>query len=50
MINRINLKLDAIAKSSSIREQWVVEARDSIRSGHYHPQWSGFINLLEGMT
>lgn len=49
VINRINLKLDAIAKSSSIREQWVVEARDSIRSGHYHPQWSGFINLLEGM-
>ena len=49
VIDRINLKLNAIAKSSAIREQWVVEARDSIRASHYHPQWSGFINLLEGM-
>lgn len=49
VIDRLNLKLNAIAKSSAVREQWVVEARDSIRAGHYHPHWSGFINLLEGM-
>lgn len=49
VIDRLNLKLDAIAKSSAIRELWVIEARDSIRAGHYHAQWSGFINLLEGI-
>jgi len=49
VIDRLNLKLEAIAKSSSIRDQWVVDARDSIRAGNYHPQWSGFINLLEEM-
>lgn len=49
VIDRLNLKLEAIAKSSSIRDQWVVDAHDSIRAGNYHPQWSGFINLLEEM-
>ncbi len=49
VIDRLNLKLEAIAKSSSIRDQWVINARDSIRAGNYHPQWSGFINLLEEM-
>ncbi len=49
VIDRLNLKLEAIAKSSSIRGQWVMDARDSIRAGNYHPQWSGFINLLEEM-
>jgi hypothetical protein len=49
VIDRLNLKLEAIAKSSSIRDQWVIDARDSIRAGNYHPQWSGFINLLEEM-
>lgn len=49
VIDRLNLKLESIAKSSSIREQWVIEARDSIRAGNYHSQWSGFINLLEEM-
>lgn len=49
VIDRLNLKLEAIGKSSSIRDQWVIDARDSIRAGNYHPHWSGFINLLEEM-
>lgn len=49
VIDRLNLKLEAIAKSSAIRERWVDDAYDSIKAGNYHPQWSGFINLLEEM-
>lgn len=49
VIDRLNLKLKAIAHSSAIREQWVADACDSVKAGNYHPQWSGFINLLEEM-
>ncbi|MGP9579333.1 hypothetical protein ACT3RX_15115 [Halomonas sp. AOP42-E1-40] len=47
VINRINQKLDAIASGSEIRAMWVKDSRDSVRSGRYHPSWSGHIQLLE---
>jgi len=47
VIDRITQKLDAIASGSQIRAMWVKEAKDSIRSGTYHPYWDGHIKLLE---
>lgn len=47
VIDRINLKLEAIAAGSQIRAMWVKRAKDSIRSGRYHPYWDGHIKLLE---
>jgi len=47
VIDRISQKLDAIASGSQIRAMWVKEAKDSIRSGRYHPHWDGHIRLLE---
>lgn len=47
VIDRITQKLEAIASGSQIRAMWVKEAKDSIRSGKYHPYWDGHIKLLE---
>lgn len=47
VIDRISLKLNAIAESSEIRRMWVQDANDLVRSGKYHPYWSGYIQLLE---
>lgn len=47
VIDRITQKLEAIASGSQIRAMWVKEAKDSIRSGKYHPYWCGHIKLLE---
>jgi len=47
VIDRITQKLDAIASGSKVRAMWVKEAKDSIRSGTYHPYWDGHIKLLE---
>jgi len=47
VIERINLKLEAIASSSEIRAIWVKDARDAIRSGKHHPHWNGHIQLME---
>ena len=47
VIDLIAQKLDAIASGSEIRAMWVRDAKDSIRSGRYHPYWSGYINMLE---
>lgn len=47
VIDRINQKLEVIASGSQIRAMWVKEAKDSIRSGRYHPYWEGHIKLLE---
>tara|TARA_R110001599_G_scaffold12658_4_gene59102 strand:- start:12241 stop:13971 length:1731 start_codon:yes stop_codon:yes gene_type:complete len=47
VIDRITQKLDAIASGSQVRAMWVKEAKDSIRSGTYHPYWDGHIKLLE---
>ncbi|RDL42575.1 hypothetical protein DN730_18935 [Marinomonas piezotolerans] len=47
VIDRITQKLEAIASGSQIRALWVKEAKDSIRSGKYHPYWDGHIKLLE---
>lgn len=47
VIDRITQKLAAIGSGSQIRAMWVKEAKDSIRSGKYHPYWDGHIKLLE---
>jgi len=47
VIDRITQKLESIASGSQIRAMWVKEAKDSIRSGRYHPYWDGHIRLLE---
>lgn len=47
VINRMEAKLKAIQEGSEVRKEWVVHARDSVRSGRYHPAWDGFIRLAE---
>lgn len=46
-IERINQKLKAISTGSKVREAWVKDAQDAVRSERYHPHWIGFIELLE---
>jgi len=48
-IDRIGMKLEAIAKGSQVRCQWVRDARDSVRSGIFHPVWDGHIRLAEAL-
>lgn len=47
VIERINQKLAAISSGSKVRATWVRDAKDAVRSGRYHPNWSGQIKLLE---
>lgn len=47
VIERINQKLDAIASGNEVRAIWVKDAKDAVRSGRYHPNWIGHIQLLE---
>lgn len=47
VIERINQKLAAIASGSEVRATWVKDAKDAVRSGRYHPNWIGHIQLLE---
>ena len=46
-IDMLKAKLDAIATSGEMRAIWVKDARDAVRSGSYHPEWNGYIRLLE---
>lgn len=48
-IDRINQKLKAIAEGSKVRASWVQDAQDAVRSKRYHPDWVGYIELLEIM-
>lgn len=47
VIDRIGMKLNAIAKGSKVRCQWVRDALDSVRAGIFHPLWDGHIKLAE---
>lgn len=47
VINIIFQKLNAISESSKVRAIWVKDANDSVRAGRYHPNWDGYIQLLE---
>ena len=47
VIERIDQKLAAIASGSEVRATWVKDAKDAVRSGRYHPNWIGHIQLLE---
>lgn len=47
VISRIEMKLEAIAQGSEIRAQWVRDAKDSVRSGVFHPSWQGHLQLFE---
>lgn len=50
VMDRITSKLKAISDGSEIRNIWVEDAQNSIRSGKYHPAWDGYIRLLEVMV
>lgn len=50
VMDRITSKLKAISDGSEIRNTWVKDAQNSIRSGKYHPAWDGYIRLLEVMV
>ncbi len=47
VIDRITLKLEAIAAGSAVRAQWASDAVDAVRAERFHPAWDGFIELLE---
>jgi hypothetical protein len=49
VIDRIQSKLSAIASGSDVRAAWVIEARDAVRAGCFHPAWEGHIELLEAI-
>lgn len=49
VVDRIEAKLISIAGNSRVHEGWVKDARDAIRSEHYHPTWSEQIQLLESL-
>jgi hypothetical protein len=46
-IERITAKLRHFSESSRVRSLWVKEALSRIAEEHYHPQWDGFIRLME---
>ncbi|MES2024322.1 MAG: site-specific integrase [Pseudomonadota bacterium] len=47
VIDRLSSKLQNIESSNSERSEWIVEAREKVREGRFHPQWDGFIQLYE---
>lgn len=47
VIDRIQDKLNKIKDGGKVREMWVNDAQNSVRSGRYHPYWEGHIKLLE---
>ena len=50
VIDRLNLKLKAIAERSALCSEWVTEAKNKVREGHYHPRWASVITILEDLV
>jgi hypothetical protein len=48
VIDRVTEKIK-IYNDSDTRKRWVDESIDKVREGDYHPLWSGFIELAEGL-
>ncbi|MCI1711220.1 MAG: hypothetical protein LKM32_00825 [Chiayiivirga sp.] len=47
VIDCLTLKLEAMAAGSSVRAQWVLDAGDAVNAERFHPDWDGFIQLLD---
>lgn len=47
VIDRIEAKLLALAKHSKNCAAWVVESKNRVWEGNYHPAWAGFIELWD---
>lgn len=50
VIDRLNMKLKAIAAYSLVCADWVQNAEEQIREGDYHPHWSSLIEIVEGLV
>lgn len=50
VIARVEAKLEAIAAGSEVRAQWVLDAKDAIRSERYHPLWDAHIQLMDALN
>ncbi|UEP58359.1 hypothetical protein [Acidithiobacillus ferriphilus] len=50
VIDRLNMKLKAIAASSVACADWVKDAEEQIREGDYHPHWANLIEIVEGLV
>lgn len=50
VVDRILLKLGAIAAVNKTTALWVSDATDAVKSGRYHELWDGHLSLLEILT
>ncbi len=49
VIDKISDKLEFLSSTSDLRSKWVMEAKNRIREGRFHPMHQGYIKLLEIM-
>lgn len=49
VIDRLNMKLKAIAERSEACAGWVKDAEDQIRESDFHPEWANLIEIIEGL-
>lgn len=50
VIDRLNMKLKAIAAYSPTSAAWVKNAEEQIREGDYHPHWAYLIEIIENLV
>lgn len=46
VIDRLSLKLKAVAMRSAVCADWVKDANERVREGNYHPRWAGLIETI----
>lgn len=49
VVDRLNMKLEAIAARSAVCAGWVDSAKERIREGDYHPRWASLIEITESL-
>lgn len=50
VIDRVSMKLKAIAARSSVCAGWVKDAEERVREGDYHPRWAELIEIIEDLV
>lgn len=50
VIDRLNMKLKAIAARSVTCADWVKDAEEQVREGDYHPHWANLIEIVEDLV
>lgn len=50
VIDRLDLKLKAIAARSAVCADWVEGAKERVREGDYHPRWASLIQIIEDLV